>query len=433
MLYHKASIFFGFLKKNKLMILLITAAFLGGVIGSSVILPSSSQANILGDIYQNIIRELGFKSTSTVSSSLFGISESQTTVKNDYEQAIIDAVQKASPAVVSIVISKDVPVIEQCPYNPFSDLPEEFQQFFDFGGSQFYQPCQKGTKKQDIGGGSGFIISSDGLIVTNKHVVSDASASYTVLTNDGKKYSAKVLARHPSLDIAMVKISASGMPTIELGDSNGLKLGQTTIAIGNALGEFRNTVSVGIVSGLARTLTASDGFGRGSETLDNVIQTSAAINPGNSGGPLLDLSGRVIGINTAMVSGAQNIGFAIPINVAKKSIESVSSTGEINIAYLGVRYVSLDSETAKNYKVSRESGALIKGDDNNFAVEPGSPADKVGLKEDDIIIKVDNQAVDKSNPLASIIAQKNPGDTITLAVIRDGKEITVSVTLGKRK
>ena len=436
MLYHKAFKFSGFFKRNKLIILLVTAAFLGGVIGSSIVFPSKGQASILGDIYQKLVN-IFQSSTSTQSPSLFIGSDTtryQTVVKNDYEQAIIDAVQKASLAVVSIVISKDVPVIEQCPYNPFSDLPQEFQQFFNFGGgTQFSQPCQKGTKKQDIGGGSGFIISSDGLIITNKHVVSDTSADYTVLTNDGKKYSAKVLARHPSLDIAIVKITASGLPMIELGDSSNLKLGQTTIAIGNALGEFRNTVSAGIVSGLARTLTVSDSSGGGSETLDNVIQTSAAINPGNSGGPLLDLSGRVIGINTAMVSGAQNIGFAIPINVARKSIDSVITSGEIKVAYLGVRYVMLNSEIAKNHNLSQETGALVKGDANSFAVEKDSPADKAGLKEGDIITKIDGQNVDKSNSLASIIAQKNPGDTTSLTILREGKEMTVSVTLTERK
>ncbi len=265
MLYHKVRRIYNFCKKNKIALILITAAFAGGILGSTFIFPQTSQASIFSDIYQSIVKGLGGIATSTQPASpslnLPG-AKTEPTVANDYEQAIINAVQKASPAVVSIVISKDVPVIEQCPYNPFSNLPQEFQQFFDFGnGTQFYQPCQKGTKKQDVGGGSGFIVSSDGLIVTNKHVVSDTAADYTVFTNDGKKYSAKVLARHPSLDIAIVKIQANNLSTVALGDSDNLKLGQTSIAIGNALGEFRNTVSVGNVSGLARTLTASDNTG----------------------------------------------------------------------------------------------------------------------------------------------------------------------------
>lgn len=434
MLYHKVKKMCDFFKKNKLTIILITAAFIGGVFGSSAIFPSVTRANIFSDIYQNIIG--GMKSITSTSTP--SILENKPEVKkpeviNDYEQAVINAVQKASPAVVSIVISKDVPVIEQCPYDPFSNLPQEFQQFFNIGGgSQFYQPCQKGTQKQDVGGGSGFIITSDGLILTNKHVVSDTSADYTVFTNEGKKYSAKVLARHPSLDLAVVKIVASGLPTVDIGDSSGLKLGKTAIAIGNALGEYRNTVSVGVISGLARTITASDGAGQ-SETIDNVIQTSSAINPGNSGGPLLNLSGQVIGINVAMVSGAQNIGFAIPINAAKKSIESVSTSGQIRVAYLGIRYVMLDSDLAKKYKVSQTSGALVKRDANSFAVEPNSPADKAGLKEGDVITKVDGKDLNDDNPLRSVIAQKNPGDAMALTVIRDGKEINLDVILGERK
>jgi serine protease Do len=436
MLYNKTKKMCEFFKKNKLIIVLVTAAFIGGVLGSSVIFPSTTRANILNDLYQNIVN--GFRSiTSTSTESISGnkLETKPPEVINDYEQAVINAVKKASPAVVSIVISKDVPVVEQCPYNPFSDLPPEFQQFFNIGGDggQFYQPCNNGkTQKQDIGGGSGFIVSSDGLIITNKHVVSDTGADYTVFTNDGKKYPAKVLARHPTLDLAVLKIEATRLPTIDIGDSANLNLGQTAIAIGNALGEFRNTVSVGVVSGLARTITASDKTGQ-SETINNVIQTSAAINPGNSGGPLLNLSGQVIGINVAMVSGAQNIGFAIPINAVKKSIESVSTSGRIHVAYLGVRYVMLNSDIAGQYKISQNSGALIKGDANNFAVEPNSPAEKAGLKEGDVITKVDGTVLDNTNTLGSVIAQKNPGDTIALTIIRDGKEINLSVTLGENK
>lgn len=237
----------------------------------------------------------------------------------EYEVRVINAVKIASPAVVAITISKNVPIIEQCPYNPFSNLPPEFQQFFG-QNLQFYQPCQKGTKLQEVGGGSGFIISADGLILTNKHVVQDTAAEYTVFTNDGKKYSAKVLARDPNIDIAVIKISASNLPTIKLGDSDSIQVGQTAIAIGNALGEFRNTVNVGVVSGLSRNITASGGGL--TETIYNVIQTDASINPGNSGGPLLNLRGEVMGINTAIAQNAQSIGFAIPINQVKEIISN---------------------------------------------------------------------------------------------------------------
>jgi serine protease Do len=440
MLYHKTKRIKDFFSNNWLTIVLVVVAFLGGAVGSTAI----SRANILNDIYKNIVGGLNsLNSITSTSSPLIlgkdqekkdGFQSKSVQVINDYEQAIINAVQKASPAVVSIVISKDVPIIEQCPYNPFSDLPEEFRQFFDFGdGFQFYQPCSKGkTKKKEVGGGSGFLITSDGLIITNKHVVSDTDADYTVFTNDGKKYSAKVLARHPSLDLAVVKISGNNFPTVEIGSSANLKLGQTTIAIGNALGEYRNTVSVGVVSGLARTITASDSLGH-AETINNVIQTSAAINPGNSGGPLLNLSGQVIGINVAMVSGAQNIAFAIPIDAAKKTIESVKSSGQIRVAYLGVRYIMLNPEIAQKYKLSQTSGALVKGDENNFAVEKNSPADKAGIKEGDIITKIDDQVLDQNNSLGLVISQKNPGDVVALTIIRDGKEMVINVTLGERK
>jgi len=236
------------------------------------------------------------------------------------EDAVISAVKNVSPAVVSIIISKNLPLYEQCYVNPFGDL---------FPGFQIPQVCQKGTKLQEIGGGSGFIISSEGLILTNKHVVSDSAAEYTVLTNDGKKYPGKVLALDPDQDLAIIKIEGgtSTLPAVTLGDSDKLQIGQSVIAIGNALGEFKNTVSVGVVSGLGRTITASGGGV--SETIEDVIQTDAAINAGNSGGPLLNLKGEVIGINTAIVSGAQNVGFAIPINYAKKDIESIKSSGKL--------------------------------------------------------------------------------------------------------
>ncbi len=237
----------------------------------------------------------------------------------DYEAQVINAVKAASPAVVAITVSKNVPIIEQCPFNPFPDLPPEFQQFFG-QNLQFYKPCQKGTKLQEVGGGSGFIISQDGLIITNKHVVQDEAAQYTVFTNDGKKYSADVLARDPNIDIAVIKIDALDLPTVKLGDSDSIQVGQTAIAIGNALGEFRNTVNVGVVSGLSRDITASGGGL--TETIYNVIQTDASINRGNSGGPLLNLKGKVIGINTAIAQNAQSISFAIPVNQIKGIISA---------------------------------------------------------------------------------------------------------------
>jgi serine protease Do len=347
----------------------------------------------------------------------------------DYEQAVINAVKRISPSVVSITISKNVPIIEQCPYNPFSDLPEDIQKFFGWKFPEFYMPCEKGKKLQQVGSGSGFIISQDGLILTNKHVVLDQNASYTVLTNDGKKYSAKILARDPIEDLAILKIEANNLVPAPLGNSDELQLGQSVIAIGNALGEFRNTVSVGVVSGLARTVRASGGLGY-EETIHDVIQTDAAINPGNSGGPLVNLAGEVIGINTAMASGAENIGFAIPINKAKRVIESVKTKGKIEAPFLGIRYVIIDEDLAKERKLPVTYGALIDSDGKNPAVVSGSPAERAGLKKGDIILEINGQKITEENTLAGIISRFSPGDTIDLKILRDGKELNLKVTLG---
>lgn len=353
----------------------------------------------------------------------------------DYEERIISAVDAASPAVISIAITKDVPVIERCrgQLNPFGDLPPEIQQFFgDFGPFPYEGQCQNGTRKQEVGGGSGFIISPDGLVVTNKHVVSDAKADYTVFTNDGKKYPAEVLARDPVLDLAVLKVDTKGaaLPTVKLGDSDSIKLGQTVIAIGNALGEFRNTVSLGIVSGLARSITA--GGGGETETLEGVIQTDAAINPGNSGGPLLNLRGEVIGINTAIVQGAQNLGFAFPINQAKRDIESVKRTGKIVTPYLGVRYVMVNEEIAGRDKLPVTEGALLRGTEEGPAVLPNSPAAVAGLLAEDIIMEINGEKVADGHSLGNVVQKYSVGDTLRLKVRRGEQTLTVNVTLKER-
>lgn len=349
----------------------------------------------------------------------------------DYEKAVVAAVKKASPAVVSITISKNVPIIENCPMSPFSDLPPEFRQFFgDF--PQFSAPCDSGkTQLKEVGGGSGFIISSDGMILTNKHVVVDQSAAYTVFTNDGKKYDAEILARDPAQDLAIIKISANNLPTVELGNSDSLELGQTAIAIGNALGEFRNTVSVGVISGLSRTVTAS-GIGFGQETIEGVIQTDAAINPGNSGGPLLNLRGQVVGINTVVASGAQNIGFAIPINRAKRDINSVKNSGQIETPFLGVRYLIITLDVAEKQKLPVDYGALVRGSNDGPAIMLDSPAAKAGIQAEDIILDINGIKIDKGHSLSGEITKYNVGDAVTLKINRGGKNIVVSVILSKR-
>lgn len=331
------------------------------------------------------------------------------------EAEVINAFKEVSPAVVSIVITKNVPKY----INPFQGFP-----FFEM-----QIPGQ--VEKKEVGGGTGFIISSNGMIVTNKHVVLDTAAEYTVLTNDGKKFPAKVLARDPVQDLAIIKIEGNNLPVIKLGDSGSLQIGQTVIAIGNVLGEFRNSVSVGVISGLGRTISASGGGFY--ETIEDVIQTDAAINPGNSGGPLLNLKGEVIGINTAMASGAENIGFAIPINKAKKAIEQVKTLGKIVYPFLGVRYALITDEIQKENNLPVNYGALIgKGSQGEPAVTPGSAADKAGLKEGDIILEFNGEKITTENSLSKIIQKYNPGDKVTLKILRQSQEKTVELTLGER-
>ncbi|MEI8270861.1 MAG: trypsin-like peptidase domain-containing protein [bacterium] len=351
------------------------------------------------------------------------------------ESFVVDAVKRASPAVVSIVLSKNVPKYESYvdpnnQYNPFGNM---------FGGNFFFnvpQYRQNGTEEKEVGSGSGFFVSSDGLIVTNKHVVDQKDVSYTVFTNDGKKHSAKVLARDPVLDVAIIKIDqpalagGSGYLYLNLGNSDSLQVGQSAIAIGNSLGEFRNTVSVGVISGLARSITAGDMSGN-SETLDKVIQTDAAINPGNSGGPLLNLSGQVIGVNVAIVQGSQNIGFSLPINSIKSVINSVKTTGKIVRPYLGVRYVLINAEMKEKNDLTVDYGVLVKQGTtaNDLAVIPGGPADKAGIVENDIILEMNGTKIDDKNSLASMIRDKNVGDVINLKILHKGVEKTVQVTL----
>ena len=349
------------------------------------------------------------------------------------DELIVKAVDEASPAVVSIVASRDVPIVEQYYVDPFGNDPF-FKQFFGDQGSgvQIPQYREKGTEKKEVSAGTGFFVSAEGMILTNKHVVADAEAEYTVFMNDGSKKPAKVLARDPLQDLAVVKVEGAGYSFLRLGDSSGIKIGQAVIAIGNALGEFRNTVSVGVVSGLERSIVAN-GADAGPEALQELIQTDAAINPGNSGGPLINLNGEVIGINTATARGAENISFTIPINKAKHDVASVKAHGKIIYPFLGVRYVSVTKELADKEKLGRDYGALVSSGGKEPAVTPASPAEKALIKEKDIILQVSGARVDAGHTLSSLIQQHEVGEEITLKVFRDGKEIDVKVKLEERK
>jgi serine protease Do len=335
---------------------------------------------------------------------------------------VVAVAKKVCPAVITIVISKDLPKVEGF-------------YMFPFGGKEFVFPMVKGEEREStkIGGGSGFIVAPDGTIITSCHIISDPKADYSVILEPDKKYKAKIIARDPINDIAILKIDGKDFPYIELGDSDKIELGETVIAVGNALGEFHDTVSLGIISGLSRIITAGHPFSEQAERLRGLIQTDAAINPGNSGGPLVDLEGKAIGINTAMVMGAQSIGFAIPINYAKKTIEEVKKYGRLRTPFLGVRYILLSKEISEKNDIKVDYGALVVRETLGVsAVVEGSAADKAGIQEFDIILEVNGEKITVENPLTQILQKFKGGNEINLKILREGKEKMLKIKLGER-
>ena len=278
--------------------------------------------------------------------------------------------------------------------------------------------------------GTGIIVTGDGYILTNKHVVNGASKAYVVL-DDGTIYEdVKVVATDPLNDVAFLKIEdVSDLPAATLGDSKTISVGQQVIAIGNALGEYQNTVTSGIISGIGRSVTASDSSGYNTETLSDMIQTDAAINSGNSGGPLVNAAGEVIGINTATSTSAENMGFAIPISSVKGMLKQLVETGKAERTYLGVYSLDITSEVAKAYNLPVNSGAYIYNSSTYSAIVKNSPASKAGLKDKDIITKINGVEVGAAGSLANLISEYKPGDTVQLTVLREGKEIAINVTL----
>jgi serine protease Do len=370
----------------------------------------------------------------------FSVEKSET--KNcecaDSDEKIISAAEIISPAVVSIVISKDLPKFRRSPF--FFDFDNFFgdsfgDQFFNFPRRRNQIPNEEiETERQKVGGGTGFIFEKSGLVLTNRHVVADEDAEFTIVLSDGREFTAEVLDRDLFNDIGVLQIETEekiDFPVAVLGDSDEIKIGQKVIAVGNALAEFQNTVTAGVISARGRKITAS--APRGAEQLSGLIQTDAAINPGNSGGPLVNLSGEVVGINTAIASGATGIGFAIPINDAKKVIDSVREHGKIVRPFLGVRFLILNPTKAKELQIPVERGALLVGNDETgeFAVAPGSPAEKAGLQKKDVILSVDGEEISLEKTLAEIIADKNVGDEINLKIWRGGEEIEVKLELTK--
>src|SRR3989344_6060075 len=297
------------------------------------------------------------------------------------DELVVKVVESASPAVVSIVATKDVPVIEKFFVDPFAGDPF-FKQFFGDGGSGFQVPQfrQKGTEKREVSSGTGFIVSKDGLTITNKHVVSDTDAEFTALLNDGSKRNVKVLARDPLHDLAILKIDGEGYSPLHLGDSTGVKIGQTVVAIGNALGEFGNTESA------------------------------------------------------AVASGAENIGFSIPINKAKTALQSVQKSGKIIYPFLGVRYTVITRERAEKEKLPKDYGVLVSdGPSGEAAIVAGSPAEKAGIKKGDIILEIQGERIDQTRSLSSILQKYHVGDEIALKIFRGEKEIELKTTLTERK
>lgn len=342
-----------------------------------------------------IMNQTSSQSTGTVRSGADG-----NAIITAEEQGIAGVASKVSPSVVSIVTQS------------------ERQSYY--GSSQTQQ-----------GAGTGIIVSADGYVLTNKHVV-DGSDTVSIVTSDGTSYeNVRVIGTDPLNDVAFLKInSATNLKVADLGDSSSLRIGQSVVAIGNALGQYQNTVTSGIVSGTGRSVTASTSENdNSSETLTDLVQTDAAINPGNSGGPLVNLAGQVIGINTAIASEANGVGFSIPINAVKGLLKGVLANGKVTRAYVGVNYITITPDVATEFKLSVKKGAYVHSSGNGNPVVSGSPADKAGIKDGDIITKVNDIEVGDKGSVASLIAEYAPNDTVKLTILRDGKTETLDITL----
>ncbi|MEK7608052.1 MAG: trypsin-like peptidase domain-containing protein [Patescibacteria group bacterium] len=347
------------------------------------------------------------------------------------ERRVIRTIKKVMPAVVSIIVSKHLKDVEkEIPKELYAELPKSAD------GKTVKLPDELVDEHGmvQIGGGSGFIVSPDGIIVTNKHVINDANAEYAVITNDGKSFSAEVLTRDPISDVAIIKIDAKNLPTISPGDSIGLELGQRVIAIGNALGIFKNTVSLGIISGLSRSIQAQADPDAPPQEMRGLVQTDAAINPGNSGGPLVNMKGYAVGINSAIVSGAQSIGFAIPINTVKRDLSDLKKYGRIKRPLLGVRYIIIDAKLQEKMHLPVDYGAfIIKETSHDRGVVPGSAAEEAGLKEKDIILECDGKKVSREHPIQDYLEDLEVGDSVELTVLRGKEQFKTRVPLTERK
>ncbi|MDP3093906.1 MAG: trypsin-like peptidase domain-containing protein [bacterium] len=342
------------------------------------------------------------------------------------DSLVIRAIKKALPAVVSIVGNQELPRKKR-EGSQFWGLLEDKKTPFNISS----QLKRSGRK---ISSGSGFIVTGNGVVATNSHLISPLVQEYRVILNSGDEFTAKIMATDFLNDLVFLKVEAKNLPIIELGDSEKLELGQTAIAMGTALGEFQNSVSVGVVSGLSRFISAKSMISGRVSKLRGLIQTDAAINPGNSGGPLVNLEGRAIGINTALVFGAENIGFAIPVNHLKEDIREIQKYGRIRKPFLGVRYLLLNKVLQQRNSLPVDYGALVVSEDvpDDQAIIPGSPAEKAGLKEFDIILECDGKKITEKKPLEEILRTLESGKEISLRVLRQEKEILLKTRLEEK-
>lgn len=369
-------------------------------------LKSAIIGGVIASIFVLLIAAGGMSATFLIgksSNAQNNIEEVRQTVVQEGE-AIADVAQKVGPSVVSIVTEQQATL-----------------------RSSLY-----GTRtRTSQAAGTGVIIDANGLVLTNKHVVAEGTSAVSVVTSDGVRYSeVQIIGRDPLNDLAILKVSnPSNFKPVTLGDSDKVRTGQKVIAIGNALGQFQNTVTSGIISGIGRPINASDERGGSSEQLTNLFQTDAAINSGNSGGPLLNFNGEMIGINTAVAADAQNIGFSIPVNEAKGIIASVKTTGKLVRPYIGVQYVMLDPESAKELGLTVQKGAYISNDAGS--VVAGSPAEKGGVRPGDIITAVNSVELNEASSLVSVVGRFKVGDIVELSILRDGKTIKAKVTLAE--
>lgn len=319
------------------------------------------------------------------------------------ETSVANIVSKVTPAVVSIISET---------------RSSGYSYFFSSGTTQ--------------SAGTGMIVSKDGYVLTNKHVI-DGATKVTVVTDAGDTYDdVDIVGEDPLNDVAYLKINgAKDLPTIALGDSKTIAVGQPVLAIGNALGAYQNSVTQGIISGTGRSVTAGDSNGNNQETLTDMLQTDAAINPGNSGGPLVNAAGEVIGINTAVATSANGLGFAIPISATKGMLNRIMEGGKAERAYLGLTYITVTAEVAKEAKLSVNHGAYIYNSSSRSgeAIVKNGPADKAGIKTKDVITKVGNVEVGRAGSISTLIGEYKVGDTVQLTYVRDGKEYTTNVTL----